>query len=230
MSKVIDSQLHVYQDNFNKHGDSPEGTHNQNLVLQHTRFERLVKQFASKDNRYSLHDIGCGICDLYEYLKDNDYQFDYSGTDVVPEMRDLANEKYPEIKFKVRDILEQDTSGEQYDFVVLVGTFNMPGECPRDVWTDFTNNMIKKMFSMARYGISFSFLTQHADFYHPEMHYRDPSECMDFCVKNLSRHVVLDHSYPLYDFTTTVFTDKYLREKYNNSKLTRYLEDNNKQA
>jgi SAM-dependent methyltransferase len=225
MSKIIDSQLSVYQGHFKEHGDTPEGTYNQNDALQHLRFERLIKQFAEADSVYTVHDIGCGICDLYQYFKDKGLSLKYSGTDIVPEMKDLALKKYPELDVKIRDIIEVDTSQEQYDFLVLAGTFNMPDDCPREYWTEFSNAMITKMFSMTRLGISFNFLTGFADFYHPDMYYRDPKEMMEFCVENLSRHVVVDHAYPLYEYTVTVFKEEYLRERYTDPRLQKYFKN-----
>ena len=67
MSKIIDSQLSIYQNHFKAHGDTPEGTYNQNEAIQDLRFQRLIKQFTQQDSEYSIHDDGCGICDLHQY-------------------------------------------------------------------------------------------------------------------------------------------------------------------
>lgn len=222
MSKIVESQLSVYQEHFLKHGDTPEGTYNQNDVFQHLRFERLLKQLPEKGSRYSLHDVGCGICDLHEYIKKNKLPFIYSGTDIVPEMGALAKEKFPDITIKTRDIL-QCSSDEKYDFLCLAGTFNMPGESSPDKWLAFCNEMIEKMFSMCRYGISFNFLTGFADFYHPDMFYRDPRDVQKFCIEKLSRHVIVDHAYPLYEYTVTVFKEEYLQKQYPQKILKKYF-------
>lgn len=224
MSKIVESQLSVYQEHFLKHGDTSEGTYNKNDVLQDLRFERLLKQLPVKGTGYSLHDVGCGICDLHEYIQENKLPFVYSGTDIVPEMGTLVEKKFPDVTIKIRDIL-QCNDGETYDFLCLAGTFNMPGESSRDKWLAFCNEMIEKMFSMCRYGISFNFLTSFSDFYHPDMFYRDPRDVQRFCIENLSRHVVVDHAYPLYEYTVTVFKEEYLQKQYPQKVLRKYFKD-----
>jgi len=223
MSTIVDSQLSVYQRQFELHGDQPEGTYNQNDAVQNLRFNALIKQLPLREEKCSVHDVGCGICDLYQYFLDEDLDVDYSGTDIVPEMRDLAAAKFPGVDFKVRDILKPLEKTETYDFLVLAGTFNLPGDCDRDLWSNFANDMLTKMFSMAKRGISFNFLTAHADFYHPDMYYRDAGETLDFCVKNLSRHVIIDHSYPLYEYTVTVFKEDHLRKRHTDDRLQKYF-------
>ena len=223
MSKIIDSQLSIYQNHFKAHGDTPEGTYNQNEAIQDLRFQRLIKQFTQQDSEYSIHDVGCGICDLHQYLINNELKLVYSGTDIVPEMKKLAVEKFPKIDFKVRDIIEDDTSNEQYDFLVLAGTFNIPGDCALNDWVSFTNEMIRKMFSMAKLGISFNFLTTNADFFHPDMYYRNPYDVFDFCSKHLSRHIVIDQAYPLYEYPVTVFSEEYMLEIHTDPKFKKYM-------
>ena len=63
------------------------------------------------------------------------------------------------------------------------------------------NNLLEKMISvmyeMSNKGIVFNFLTDRADFYNPEMYYESIEEITDFCTNNLSRHLIIDHGYPL---------------------------------
>ena len=74
---------------------------------------------------------------------------EYSGTDIVPEMKELAKNKYPEIKFFLRDIIE-DEIVESYDYVVLSGTFNLPGTINHKVWRKFTRDMIFSMYKICK--------------------------------------------------------------------------------
>ena len=219
---IITNQEDIYRGHFLEHGDTPEGTYNQNDAIQNLRFERLIKNLDLSSDKTTVHDVGCGICDLYQYMKDNAISATYSGTDIIGEMKILAEKKYPEVDFHVRDILD-DTIKEKYDFLVLSGTFNLPGKTDREDWRAFTRAMISKMYRMANNGISFNFLTTHADFYHEEMFYESPEEILDFCVKNLSRHTIIDHSYPIFEYTVTVYTPEYLKKKYTDDRLQKYI-------
>lgn len=219
---IVKNQQEVYTRQFLEHGDSPEGTFNQNDVIQNLRFDRLIRQLDFHNGIKKLHDVGCGICDLYTYMQMKGISVEYSGTDVVQEMKELAIKKYPNIEFYVRDILKDDIT-EAYDYVTLAGVFNLPGETSREEWEKFTLNMISKMFDLCTKAISFNFLTAKADFYHPEMYYADPNAIFEYCSKNLSRHIQIDHSYPLFEFTVTVFKTEGMREIFTEQPLQKYL-------
>jgi hypothetical protein len=223
MNKIVENQIRIYKTNFLENGDSPEGTYNQNSAIQNLRFERLLYSFDLNEfNSFSIHDIGCGICDILGYLKDNNYQFSYSGTDIITEMKQLADNKYPGIKYYIRDILEGEVL-DKYDFLVLSGTFNLPGQTGFNDWKIFTREIISKMFFMANCAISFNFLSKNADYFHKDMYYEDPNEVLNFCLQNLSRFVIIDHSYALHEFTVTVFKQEFMKNKISSVELKRFF-------
>ena len=115
--KIIENQLAIYKARIREYGDSPKSTYNQFLEIQNLRFERLLFHIDLNVEKESIHDVGCGICDMYNYLKKHDSKLEYSGTDIVPEMREMVKNKYPEINFFLRDIIE-DEIVESYDYVV----------------------------------------------------------------------------------------------------------------
>jgi len=221
--KVIDDQRSIYDAQIKEHGDSPQSTHNQLIEIQNLRFERLLTNI-DLTCKGSIHDVGCGICDMYQYLKDNKSNLVYSGTDIVPAMKALVSKKYPDIAYYIRDIIEENIE-ETYDYAVLSGTFNLPGDIDHKVWKEFTRKMILSMYLIAEKGISFNFLTQRADFYNPEMYYESIEDVFDFCVTNLSRHVYIDHSYPLYEFSCTVLKPNAVEERYNHTTFKKYFKD-----
>jgi Methyltransferase domain len=223
MSKsIIINQEGIYRDHFLEHGDTPEGTYNQNDAIQNLRFSSLIKNIDFNSPETTIHDVGCGICDLYHYMKQHNIHVQYSGTDIIAEMKTLALKKYPGIQFQLRDFLDVDTK-DKYDFLVLSGTFNLPGKTDKKEWRAFTRAMIRKMYSLANYGISFNFLTTHADFYHGEMFYESPEDILNFCISNLSRHVIIDHSYPIFEYTVTVYTPELLRKQHTDGRLQKYI-------
>ena len=103
--KLIKAQLAIYDAQIKKYGDSPQSTHNQLLEIQNLRFERLLANINTHKN-YSIHDVGCGICDMYNYLKKRKYKLIYSGTDIVPAMKKMAINKFPELEYHIRDIIQ----------------------------------------------------------------------------------------------------------------------------
>lgn len=222
-SSVVRKQREIYQKNFLIHGDSPLGTFQNDQVTQFLRFEQLIK--GIKDHftpDTTIHDIGSGVCDFYTFLRDNDIKVNYSGTEIVPDMIDIVKNKYPELEILNRDFLSEDVK-DKYDFVILSGTLNLPGEVTEDNWKEFCFQMIRKMFESSKKGIALNFLTSYRTFSDPTLYYIDPKEVFDFCSTQLSRFVCIDAAYPLYEVTCTVFRREYLAEVYQHEALKKYF-------
>lgn len=220
--RIIKAQLDAYRPNFIEHGDKPQGTFQNNSETQRLRFERIIRQFGLQHKNYLIHDIGCGTCDLHQYLNDAGIEHNYYGTEIVPEMIEAAKIKFPKISVNNHDLLT-DTAIPQSDITVLSGTLNLLAGATETEWKEFSFELIKKMFELSRVGISFNLLTSYRTFSDPTLAYFDPSEVFEFCMKNLSRFVMLDHAYPLYEFSVTVFQKEYMRKEFNNPAFQKYL-------
>lgn len=209
-SKIVEQQLESYRENFLEHGDTPQGVFWNDTATMRLRYERLLRPFLPSASPLSIHDVGCGLCDMLPYLIESGIEHRYSGTEIVPEMVSAAKRKYPDIEIRQRDILAEPVD-DVHDVVVLSGVFNRPGGVPREDWEPFCYELIRKMFAMARQGISFNFLTSHHTFSDPALFYLDPAEVLSFCIENLSRFVRVDHAYALFESTVTVFRSEYVR-------------------
>jgi hypothetical protein len=224
-SKLIEGQLKVYRDNYIRFGDTPEGTFHNSRTTQYLRFSRLIDPLLSFAPEYfSLHDVGAGPADLHKYLLERNIAHRYSGSEIVPEMVQTASHKFSDIQIYCRAI-EEAPANEKYDFVVLCGTFNMPGETLPDEWACFVTDTIRKMYSMCRLGISFNFLTSYNTFSVPDLFYIDPFRTTQFCLKELSRFTSLDHAYPLYEATITVLTKECMKEAYREEHFAKYFKN-----
>lgn len=167
---IIASQIDVYRAQFLEYGDTPDGTFNQSELIQNIRFSNLLKPLLLENS--SLHDVGCGICDLYEYLSRRNESLDYSGTEIVPEMVDLARAKYPELTISMRDILAKNTI-DRYDYVVQSGVFNLPGDQNHSSWKVFTRTFIRKCMRCQQKPSLLTFSMP-----------KPPSICIQICIMN----------------------------------------------
>jgi hypothetical protein len=220
--KIIKAQLDAYRPNFLEHGDKPQGTFQNNSETQQLRFERIIRQFNLQQNKFSIQDIGCGTCDLHQYLLDKKIEHKYCGVEIVPEMIETARKKFPEITLNNYDLIK-DKNIPLCDITVLSGTLNLLAGVSESEWKDFSFSLIKRMFELSKVGISFNLLTSHRTFSDPTLAYFNPAEIFDFCVQNLSRFVLLDHAYPLYEFSVTVFHKEHMRNEFNNEAFQKYL-------
>ncbi len=222
---IIAAQASAYRAEFVKHGDTPLGTHQSDRTSLELRFEALMRNIAPHlGPGATLHDVGSGLCDLYRYLKSSglDRRIAYSGTEIVQEMIDHAAQKYPGLTLRNRNFLDAGPD-ERYDFVVLCGAFNLLAGVDGDAWKTMCLALIEKMYAQANRGIAFNFLTSYRTYSDPLLYYFDPREMFDFATTRLSRFVVLDASYPLYECTVTVFNKDYMATLHGHDDLKKYF-------
>jgi hypothetical protein len=222
---IIAAQRTAYRAEFVKHGDTPRGTHQSDRTSHDMRFEALMRNVAPYlGPGATLHDVGSGLCDLYRFLKSSglDRRIIYSGTEIVQEMVDHAARKYPELMLRNRNFLDAGPD-ERYDFVVLSGAFNLPAGVDGDAWKTMCLALIEKMYLQADRGIAFNFLSSYRTYSDPLLYYFDPREMFDFATAHLSRFVVLDASYPLYECTVTVLNKDYMATLNGHADLRKYF-------
>lgn len=220
---IIKNQIEAYRENFLLHKDSPRGTHQNNRETQYLRFERLLASFKEGlIKTATLHDFGCGICDLHEYLSSRHIHINYSGTEIVGEMVELVRLKFPHIQVFNRDIISEQPN-EKHDFVVSSGVFNLPGGTPLVDWKQFVFDAVDAMFRMSNKAISFNMLTTYSTFSDPNLFYMDPKEMVDYCIRKHSRFVSLDQGYPLFEWTLTVWKPEAVEVKYAQPQYLKYF-------
>jgi len=223
INEIINNQRNAYSETFQNYGATPQGTYQNNIETQNLRFERITKHILQYLNGCSIHDIGSGLCDFHNYLQLNDINHFYSGTEIVQEMIDYSLKKYNDIKLYNRDFLLVEK--ELYDFIVLSGTLNMTHGIDKKIWKKYCLNLIEKMFSMSSKGIVFNFLTSYNTFSQEDLIYFNPAKMLDFCIKKLSRFVVIDQSYPLYEVTITVLKKDFVKSIYKNECFDKYFKN-----
>jgi hypothetical protein len=221
--KILLDQIDTYLNNFILNKGHSTGTFQNDQITQYMRFKHVIEPFREILNEnITFHDLGCGSCDMYEYISKNNIKMRYSGTEIIQEMIDYAKFKYPGIELFNRDILN-DNINDKYDIVVFSGGLYLPGSIPRLEWKEFVYEIIKKMWNMSNIGISFNLLTTYSDYKQNHLFYVDPREMFDFCLNNFSRFVKLDHAYPLYEWSISVFNQDYISNKYNEPELKKYF-------
>ena len=77
----------------------------------------------------------------------------------------------------------------------------------------FAKRLIRKMFSLCRYGIAFNMMSTRVNFTVGNLYYQNPIELFTFLLNEVSPRVVIDHGYSslqsgvgkYYDFTVYVY-------------------------
>lgn len=141
---------------------------------QTRRFEVLVEhvELAGK----SLLDVGCGLGDLWGFLKDRDLDVDYTGVDLLAKMVDEAARRHGDGRFQVRNIFQADrVELPEFDVVFASGTFNL----------NLGNNLeflaaaLPRMRALARQCVVFNLLHARQVFEPERYFYSDPAEIVE---------------------------------------------------
>lgn len=195
-----------YSQKFSLHGPSPEGVDwgaDESKML--LRYDKMlgVADFSGK-HKATLLDVGCGYGGLRSYALTKNIDLDYTGIDVVNEMIEWAKANQPSGNFIHDDVLNYKFDG-QFDYVVCNGILTQKLETPGLQMDQFASQLIRQMFALCRIGIAFNTMTTKVNYYSNNLYYRNPAELFSWCLSEISPHIRLDHSYPLYEYTIYLY-------------------------
>lgn len=167
---------------------------------QESRFSVLVEVGDLTDA--TILDVGCGLGDLWAYLKRRNTGFaDYLGIDINPQMLAAARDKYPQAQFEDRDLMRSPMRPNQFDYVFGSGIFNMV--IPE--WEKMTLQTLRYMFEACRSGVGVNFLSRLSGNSNPAAKYSLPSEILAFVERELSSRFILRHDYRMNDFSVFIY-------------------------
>jgi SAM-dependent methyltransferase len=153
----------------------------------------------------SVLDVGCGYGGLLQYAQQRKFSLDYLGIDVAENMVRWATENLQGGAFVCGDVLEHPLG--TYDYVVCSGILTQKLTASMADMDAFAARLIRRMFDLCRHGIAFNVMTTKVNYFADNLYYRNPAEMLAWCMTEISRHVRLDHSYPLYEYTVYLYRD-----------------------
>jgi SAM-dependent methyltransferase len=188
-----------------QHGDTPPGVQWRDRQSQERRLTILTE--AGDLRSAKILDFGCGTGHLLTYMqRELGFAGEYVGYDLSARMIATAKNKFPQIRFELRDILT-DGIPEDFDYVLVSGVFN---NCVKDGWSLMTK-LLSTLFQHTRTAIAFNALSTYVDYCDPELFYVNPESVFRFCKEQLSPCVCLRHDYLVkpgivpFEFSTYVY-------------------------
>jgi len=180
------------------HGDRPEALRwtAKGQILHYLGLLDIAPRIGGK----KVLDFGCGKGDFYQFLKERNIAVNYSGLDINEKLISLAELKFPECRFEVFDI-EQDDLAEDFDYIFLCGVFNLKVKG----LDDMIRHTLKKLFSRCRIALAFNALSAHNPSKDFELNYLVPEEMVSFAVGELSPFFSLRHDRISYDFVLFIY-------------------------
>jgi cyclopropane fatty-acyl-phospholipid synthase-like methyltransferase len=193
-----------YEASLARFGDDPRGVNWRDAETQRLRFAVLCGVGDLTGRR--LHDVGCGLAHLADYLRDERVACEYVGSDISPAMIEQARRRLSTTRLEVADLLAQTPAPwMRADYVVTSGLFHVRGSRSPEEWRGFVQAMVQRMFEMAGRGIAFNMMTSYVDYEDAHLYYSPPAEMLDFCMRHLGRRVVVRHDYPLWEYTVYAY-------------------------
>ncbi|WP_421900071.1 class I SAM-dependent methyltransferase [Maridesulfovibrio sp.] len=198
----IERIIKRYSDRYTLFGYSPQTLGWGKGGRQNLRFSILANDVL-RQPKSSVLDVGCGFADLFEFLKNNGWQGQYTGIDIVPKLVEEAKERHPDAKLSILGADDLGQTGE-HDFVLASGIFNGRLVCEPN--KDFAERVISKMFAAARQGVCVDFMSTWVDFQHEDAWHFAPEEALALG-RQLSKRLLLRLDYMPYEYSLIIYKD-----------------------
>jgi len=192
-----------YTTKLTQHGATPRGVDWNDAASHHSRHHQFLRLLAS-DPAASVLDLGCGYGDFLAFLRKNEHTGTFIGYDISAAMIAEAERLHGSDQNCDWRVGAEPTEPADYD--IASGIMNVKGDVPAADWETYVRDTILLLGRSSRRGFAANMLTMSND---PEkrrsnLHYVEPIEMLQFCLKNFGRSVALMQDYGLYEFTIIV--------------------------
>lgn len=203
-NEILASQIKAYDHAVDAFGVTSKAVMWDDPQTQYFRFAELIRCVDLNDDKKKLLDVGCGNGEFFKFLNLMGYRGTYTGYDINKKLLAQAEKRFASINVKNVNILSNEPSDKEFDYVTLSGVFNMnTGQTPAYVYEFLT-----RMFSMCNIAIAFNLISTHVTFRDERMFYLDPAETLAFCIANLSKRTSLYHGNLPYNYTVIVYKNE----------------------
>lgn len=197
-----------YEDCLAKHGDTYLGVDwpNREDALKRYCVMLDVIRLAAPGQQIKLLDFGCGASHLYEYMLNRGLKnIEYAGLDLSAKFVRLSQRKFPANNYYCLDVLDEQASLPQFDYVVMNGVFTEKRELPFAEMFAYFKRLVTRVFANARNGVAFNVMSKQVDWERDDLFHLPLDRLADFLTKELSRNFVVRNDYGLYEYTTYVY-------------------------
>jgi ubiquinone/menaquinone biosynthesis C-methylase UbiE len=147
-------------------------------------------------------DIGSGLGDFFEHLRDRDYMGRYVGVDATEQMATAAKERFPDTDFLHHDVLDLSNifKANSFDFVFASGIF---AYCDFEPY-EYLKSAVENMYDTAKTGVAFNCLSTRGAQPSPDECQLNPSIVLDV-LQDISPWITIRHDYLPHDFTVYIY-------------------------
>jgi SAM-dependent methyltransferase len=176
-----------------RYGHDPRGVDWQSGEAQRARFDAVLA-IGSLDGA-TLLDAGCGLGDLYGYLRARGVTIRYAGCDLSSAHVTAARQAYPGTRFVVADVREV-LAAERFDYVIACGLLHL--RVPR--WNRWAWDLVRAMYANCGRGLALT-LPHRGAGHPPVLAAVDPADWLE----RLRRLCPAAEAHPLVEWGDTVY-------------------------
>lgn len=195
-----------YAEKFDLHGANSQGvdwgTNESRMFLRYAKMLDLRR--PSDAAIPSLLDVGCGYGGLLTFAVQQNIDLEYTGIDVAGNMIRWAGDNANAGTFIHGDVMSHPFS-HGFDYVVCNGILTQKLDIPGLEMDVFAGALIRRLFSLATVGVAFNVMTTKVNHFANNLYYRNPAEMLAWCLTEITPHIRIDHSYPLYEYTVYLY-------------------------
>jgi len=197
--------IQIYEKNFIDYGDTFKGVGWNNSKNAIKRYTEISKLFNGINKKISILDIGCGTSLYYEFLKKKYKNFRYFGADSSNLMIQKSIEKFPKVKYYKCDFISSSIKNKSFDYSIINGVFTQKGNTSDIEMTRYIRKILLNVNKVSKKGIAFNLLSPSVDWKNKKNFYPNLDQFFDFLTKKISRNIVVNHSYGLYELIIYVY-------------------------
>ena len=175
------------------------------------RFEVLLGAIDFERRHYRhkplrLLDLGCGPGLLLDYLAANKLldQIEYTGVDVFEATICLAQSRWPQFRFELRDVRDHPFDENVFDYCLACGAFTGKFNVSYQEMDTMVRDTLSAVWPSLSFGLSFNVMSKHVDWERADLFHWPLDKIMSFCKERLSRHVSLHLDYGLWEASVIV--------------------------
>jgi cyclopropane fatty-acyl-phospholipid synthase-like methyltransferase len=196
-----------YESCLQEHGDTHLGVDWPNKKDAETRYRVMLEVIRKgTSGKITLLDFGCGASHLYEYiLRHKLVNIEYSGLDLSERFISLSRSKFPSITYYCLDILDEQDSLPDFDYIVMNGVFTEKRDLPFDEMFAYFKSVVSRVFAKAKIGVAFNVMSSHVDWERDDLFHLPLDTLAAFLTKRLTRDFIIRNDYRLYEYTTYLY-------------------------
>lgn len=201
-----------YEDHLLEHDfNSPEAVHWVGKDKTWLRF-KILTEIDDLNNKRVL-DFGCGNGLLLDFLTEKNIICEYHGWDISEKMIEVAKKRHSRANFKVVDVFKDNLKEFNifFDYIFISGIFYIKVDDDKSIHKKWVETILLKLWELCCKGIAVNFMEEYVDWRDDNLYYCPIDDITSFCVKNLSRWLIIKYDYELWEFSMYIYKEPRVR-------------------